>query len=304
MKPRAMTTLLKSSTPVVRIVITNAQGSTPREVGVEMFVTKTTSVGTIGGGRLEHMAIEAARKLLNDGDLSSEIGIPLGPEIGQCCGGRVTLSLSRMTNNDRDNILQRASVTEYALPHIYIMGSGHVGRALADQFQHLPFRSIVIDQRENELARCNASIEKRLSAIPEETIGTAPPNSAFIILTHDHALDFLLASAALDRSDAAYVGLIGSKTKRAKFAKWCRQTTDEPRLDALVCPIGEAGVGNKRPEIIASFVVSEVVAALSRVQSRPMSVGQINDAATSSSLHLGQRASALASSRVSTEKFE
>ena len=94
MKPEALTTLLKSSTPVVRILITNAQGSAPREIGVDMFVTKTTSVGTIGGGRLEHMAIEAARKLLNDGDLSCEIDIPLGPEIGQCCGGRVTLSLS------------------------------------------------------------------------------------------------------------------------------------------------------------------------------------------------------------------
>ena len=149
-------------------------------------------------------------------------------------------------------------------PHIYILGSGHVGRAIADQFQHLPFRTILIDQRENELARCRATVEKRISAIPEVNIQTAPAGSAFIVLTHDHSLDFLLAASALDRGDAAYVGLIGSQTKRTRFEKWLRESKNgSAHLNTLVCPIGRSGTQDKRPEIIAAFVAAEVVEAVS-----------------------------------------
>ena len=304
MTPDTLSTLLNSKAPIVLVRITDAKGSTPREPGAEIFVTNATAVGTIGGGRLEHMAIEAARKLLRDGDLSCELVIPLGPEIGQCCGGCVTLSLSRMTKNDRGNALQRANVTERAQPHIYILGSGHLGRALANLFQHLPFRATVVDQRESELIRCNANVEKSLHAIPEEMVKMAPPGSAFIILTHDHALDFLLTSAALERGDTAYVGLIGSKTKRAKFVKWIGQQVENPTLDALVCPIGKSEALDKRPEIIASHVVSEVVAALSRFQSVHESDAHLNDEATSFSLPRRQQTNAVANSHRPTEKTE
>lgn len=261
---------LDADRPVIRVRLTGVRGSSPREAGAEMFVAESDMLGTIGGGQLEHIAVGAARKLLVAGDLATELDVPLGPEIGQCCGGRVSVALTRMSNADRKSALVRAGAESAGRPHVYIMGGGHVGRALADLFQHLPFRTIVVDQREEELDRCHADVEKRVNAIPEIDIMTAPGGSAFIVLTHDHGLDFLLASTALERGDTAYVGLIGSATKRAKFAAWLRKHSASTGVDALVCPIGQSESRDKRPEIIAAHVVAEVVSALASARKQPV----------------------------------
>jgi len=83
-----------------------------------------------------------------------------------------------------------------------------------------------------------------------------------IVLTHDHALDFLIVSAALARSDLAQVGMIGSDSKRATFEhQFIREGGDKSRLSDLVCPIGRK-VADKRPEVIAATVASDIIAAL------------------------------------------
>lgn len=248
--------------PVARVRLTRVQGSSPREAGTEMFVTAEALFGTIGGGRLEHIAIDAARALLASGDIAQTLDVPLGPEIGQCCGGRVEVSLQRMSESDRAAALAQAEAQDAAEPSVYILGAGHVGRALADQLQHLPVKCVLVDQRAEELAQSAAQVEKRQSAIPEIDIMTAPAGSAFVVLTHDHGLDFLLASAALERGDAAYVGLIGSDTKRAKFRSWCLKHCDGLTIEDLICPIGAGGSRDKRPAVIAAFVVADVIAAL------------------------------------------
>ena len=74
------------------------------------------------------------------------------------------------------------------------MGAGHVGRALVNQFQHMPVRCVLVDTREDEIALNSADVETRVSAIPEMDIMSAPAGSAFVVLTHDHGLDFLLTS--------------------------------------------------------------------------------------------------------------
>lgn len=248
--------------PVARIRLTNVKGSSPREAGTEMFVTAEALFGTVGGGQLEHIAIDAARALLASGDIAQTLDVPLGPEIGQCCGGRVEVALNRMTASDRDAAIAEAERQDAADPSVYILGAGHVGRELANLFQHLPVKTILIDQRAGELALCDANVEKRQSAIPEFDIMSAPAGSAFVVLTHDHGLDFLLASEALERGDAAYVGLIGSATKRAKFRQWCLKQCDGLTIDTLICPIGAGGSRDKRPAVIAAFVVADVIAAL------------------------------------------
>ncbi|MCJ7874620.1 xanthine dehydrogenase accessory protein XdhC [Phaeobacter sp. J2-8] len=248
--------------PAVRLRLTRVRGSSPRDTGTEMFVTAQGLFGTVGGGQLEHIAINAARDLLRAGDLAQVLDVPLGPEIGQCCGGRVEVTLHRMSAADKQDAIAGARAQEAAEPAVYILGAGHVGRALANLFQHLPVKPILIDQRREELAQSQAEVEHRQSAIPEVDIMTAAPGSAFIVLTHDHGLDFLLASAALERGDAAYVGLIGSATKRVKFRNWCRDQCDGLEIDSLVCPIGAGGSGDKRPAVIAAFVVADVLAAL------------------------------------------
>lgn len=260
--------------PVASLRLTRVRGSSPRATGTEMFVRSETLWGTIGGGQLEHIAIEAARDLLAKGNLSQTLDVPLGPEIGQCCGGRVEIAVARMSDADKDLAISAQQEADAALPAVYILGAGHVGRALADQFQHLPVRCVLLDQRKEELAQSEARVEKRLSVIPEFDIQNAPAGSAFIVLTHDHGLDFLLASAALERGDAAYVGLIGSATKRAKFASWTREQCNGLSIAPLICPIGAGGSRDKRPAVIAALVVSEVITALtSETAAHPQSRG-------------------------------
>ncbi len=247
---------------VVKICLSNVRGSSPREAGTSMFVASNDIFGTIGGGQLEYMVIDEARALLKRGDLKAEMDVPLGPEIGQCCGGRVKVLLTHMQSSDKDLArmqMQRAQDTQ---PHVYVIGAGHVGRALADIFQFMPVQCVLIDERAKELALCGANVETRLNAIPEVDIANAPGGSAFIVLTHDHALDFLLTSAAMERGDAAYVGMIGSKTKRAKLKNWCIQNCDGLAIDTLTCPIGAGGSRDKRPSVIAAQVVAEVITAL------------------------------------------
>lgn len=202
---------------VLEVCLTDVRGSSPREAGTVMYVASDGLFGTIGGGQLEYMVIDEARAMLKRGDLSGEMDVPLGPEIGQCCGGRVQISLKRLGAAAKEQAKTRIRADEQALPHVYVLGAGHVGRALADLFQHMPVKCVVIDTRAEELGMCQANVETRLTALPEIDITNAPAGSAFIVLTHDHALDFLLSFAALERGDATYVGLIGSKTKRAKF---------------------------------------------------------------------------------------
>ncbi|WBU57962.1 xanthine dehydrogenase accessory protein XdhC [Paracoccus sediminicola] len=253
---------LNEAGPVARLRLTRVRGSSPREAGTEMFVSATGLSGTIGGGQLEQRAIDAAREMLAKGDIACHLDLPLGPEIGQCCGGRVEISVQRMRMADKAAAISAARRAHDSLPSVYVLGAGHVGRALADLLQHLPVRTVLADQRQGELALSGAMVEKRLCAIPEFEIQSAPPGSAFVVLTHDHALDFLLTAAALERGDARYVGMIGSATKRAKFRSWCARQCDGLSDAALTCPIGSGGSRDKRPEIIAAMVAAELMTAL------------------------------------------
>ena len=127
---------------VIRVALTRVRGSSPRNEGTEMFASAQGLWGTIGGGQLEFLAIQAARDMLQSGDLVRELDVPLGPEIGQCCGGRVEIRLTWMRSSDKRAAADRALKTKAVLPHVYVMGAGHVGRALADLFQHLPVRCL------------------------------------------------------------------------------------------------------------------------------------------------------------------
>ncbi|WP_372886424.1 xanthine dehydrogenase accessory protein XdhC [Shimia sp.] len=259
---------------LVEARLTRVEGSSPRDAGAVMHVAPEALFGTIGGGRLEHEVIARARAMLGSGDTGdtgdtgATLEITLGPDSGQCCGGRVRVELRAMAPADREAALARMRRAEAAWPQVLVLGAGHVGRALADLLQHLPVRCRLIDSRTEELARCGARVETRLSALPEAEIAAAPAGSAYIVLTHDHGLDFLLVAAALGRGDAAYVGMIGSATKRARLQSWCRATGTGLSLDGLTCPIGAGGVtgggggGDKRPEVIALQVAAEVMAAL------------------------------------------
>jgi xanthine dehydrogenase accessory protein XdhC len=250
--------LTADTPPRVLVEVASVAGSAPREPGAWMLVDPAGQEGTIGGGRLEYEAAAAARAMLREGEEARRIDVPLGPALGQCCGGRVTLTLRRVSSEAAAGLVAQRDATNIGAALIF--GAGHVGRALAAALAPLPLRATVIDQRTDQLAM--ATGPSRLTALPEAEVDAAPPGAAFVVTTHDHALDFLIAAQALARGDAAYVGMIGSAAKRARFERFARDRGVDPA--ALVCPIGAAGLGDKRPAVIAAHTASEIAAALAR----------------------------------------
>ncbi|MBA8842284.1 xanthine dehydrogenase accessory factor [Ochrobactrum sp. RH1CCR137] len=247
----------------VLVEVTDVKGSAPRDAGAWMLVARDMIFRTIGGGQLEYMAIDHARKILAGGR-DTPMDVPLGPEIGQCCGGRVGLSFKRVNRGLTDELVGKVDAEIATRPHVYVFGAGHVGDALANALSFTPVRVVLVDTREAELMACDVpGVETCLSAMPEQVVRSAPPGSAFIVLTHDHALDFLIVTEALQRGDAVYVGMIGSKTKKATFKNWLkREMGSDDLFENLVCPVGGAVVKDKRPEVIAALVAAEVLTAV------------------------------------------
>ena len=250
-----------SDGPAILVELVAARGSVPRDAGAWMLVSAGEIAGTIGGGQLEYLAIDHARRMLRQSEAASDLDVPLGPEIGQCCGGRVSVLFKALDEDLRAELGARRALARDRRPEILVFGAGHVGRALCAALALLPVRGILIDSRADEIARAPDGVETRLTPLPESLVDAALPGSAFVVLTHDHALDFLIADVALARGDAAYVGLIGSATKRARFAKWRAEHGAAGGTDGLTCPIGGPS-GDKRPEVIAAFTAAEIMANL------------------------------------------
>jgi len=261
-------TFLTTHPRSILVEISRAQGSTPREAGTLMLVSETANWGTIGGGQFEFMAIANARDMLAGGGRET-MDIPLGPEIGQCCGGRTELLFRPLTPELAREIEQRLTAEAQERPQVHIFGAGHVGRALVAALAPLPVATTVIETRREELATLPAGTKTRLAAMPEALVADMPPGAAAVILTHDHALDFLIAREALARGDLAYVGMIGSATKRATFAHWlAREGDGKVAVERLTLPIGGATVKDKRPEVIAAMTAAELLMAFSTYRRR------------------------------------
>ena len=252
---------LRDGAMLVRVM--RAEGSTPREAGATMAVAATGTAGTIGGGQLEFHCIDIAREMLASGIGERALDIPLGPQMGQCCGGRVAVSLRRATATDLAMLAATEKAEAASRPAVLVFGAGHTGRALAHALAPLPFATMLIDDRDGVLDGLPAAISCLRMADPVGAIEPARPGTAFVILTHSHALDYRLAEAALQRGDAAYVGMIGSATKRARFeASFLRGGGRREALARLTCPIGGNDVDDKRPEVIAALTAAELVRCL------------------------------------------
>jgi xanthine dehydrogenase accessory factor len=262
---------LDASPGVALVEVTEAKGSTPREEGAWMLVSPGRIFGTIGGGQLEFLAIDKARELIRENVASGALDIPLGPEIGQCCGGRVELAISLVDERRLLELMDRATAEDAARPHVYLFGGGHVGHALAAALSLLPVHVVAVETRAEALEDMPAGAATRLTPVPEEAVREAPPGSAFVVLTHDHALDFLIVAEALKRADAAYVGMIGSKTKKATFKSWYLKEAggNEAGYARLVSPIGGSHVKDKRPAVIAAMAAAEILAALLKSATAP-----------------------------------
>ncbi len=261
---------LAEGVPFAIIAVETALGSTPREAGALMVVTADSAAGTIGGGRLEWDAIASARHMLREQSKTRAkipgffLDIPLGPEIGQCCGGRVRLSVRPGDAAAVEALDQTERAAESGRPTVMIYGAGHVGRALALALAPLPLRVVLADVRAEELALAtDERIERVLAASLTDLALGAPAGAAHVVMTHSHALDSMIAAAVLEEGRHHYLGLIGSQTKKALFFKGFREIGIAPEaLAAIACPIGGSAVRDKRPSVIAALAAAEIVTAL------------------------------------------
>lgn len=244
----------------VLVDVRGVRGSAPRETGAEMLVTAEAIEGTIGGGRLEYVAIEEARRLLREGacaPVEREFG--LGPKLDQCCGGVVRLGFEPV---DAAGLALRPPPERTPL---LLFGAGHVGRAIVHIAGLLPLAVSWIDSRADQFPeRLPANVRRVPAADPVAEVAKAPPGALWLVMTHSHPLDEAITAAVLARGDARYCGLIGSETKRARFLKRFREThgLDEERIARLTCPIGLSGPPGKAPATIAVAVVGEILTLL------------------------------------------
>jgi xanthine dehydrogenase accessory protein XdhC len=262
----ALASRLASGVPVAEVVVVAARGSTPREAGARMLITADAIHGTIGGGRLEWAAIERARRLLGSGESEAVLDMPLGPEVGQCCGGHVRLSIRR-ADHATLAALEAAERAEAAgRPTVLLFGAGHVGQELARALAPLPVRVRWLDPRPGQFppAVPHGVLAVTTDRLVDE-VRAAPAGAACLVLTHSHALDFEICLAALQRDDLTYLGLIGSATKRARFERGFRALgLPRDRIKGLVCPIGGGEVRDKRPAVIAALAAAELITVFAR----------------------------------------
>lgn len=274
--------------PAALVTILATEGSAPRGPGARMVVTATGLAGSIGGGRLEHQATAQARAILALAPGSWRVqDYPLGPLLGQCCGGRVRLLLEHLERvpegegpfevilSDRverrplDGEAREPTGARGPLPTagahvlepveteslpVHLFGAGHVGRAIVARAAGLPLHIAWYDSRAEmaETAGVVLAAEDDMAAQAAE----APEAAAVAIMTHDHGLDYRLVAAALG-GRARFVGLIGSRTKRARFLK--RLAADGIDAARLTCPIGLPGISGREPEVIAIATLAQLL---------------------------------------------
>jgi len=131
----------------------------------------------------------------------------------------------------------------------------------------LPVRVLWNDSRPEALARQAWDNMETHTGDAVDLVARCEPGAAVVVLTPSHALDYAITEAALRRDDLAYVGLIGSGTKRRRFERWfTARGGADTALARLVCPIGDVGIIDKRPPIIAAFAATEILRALLRAR--------------------------------------
>ncbi len=295
---------IKAGEPCALVAILAAEGSTPREAGTRMVVTGSQIFGTIGGGNLEFQVIDQARQALKHPAGTWRIqDYPLGVLLGQCCGGRVRVLIEYLDPahsawlevvRDRPafglkSVLLSGGIRRDVVPvgappltargpipadgdvlietvgtpltPVVMFGAGHVGIAIARVLKDLPFALSWYDDRSDVPPDVHVTVADDLCA------AAAANDGLTLILTHDHALDYELTRAAL-ASPAAFIGLIGSKTKRHRFfSRLTKAGHGAADLARIHCPIGIEGIAGKAPEIIAVSVAAQLLVEAWKVTS-------------------------------------
>ena len=244
---------------LVKAKVMNALGSTPNKINDFMLIAENDIFGTIGGGTLEFQVINEAKKLLINNNKENSLKIPLGPGIGQCCGGFVEIKLTAHSNFK--NAIKNEIFDESNKLDLYIFGAGHIGQSLITKTKFLNFNTYLIDSRESFLKQNNLKhVNYLLSSRPWKILNYLNKKSMYVIVTHSHDFDFKIANEILKINNFYYLGLIGSDTKRNKFYKRLEKLGHKKQLiNQLECPIGASIGKSKDPEEISFSILARMI---------------------------------------------
>jgi xanthine dehydrogenase accessory factor len=254
----ALSQCASQNSSCVLITVIESAGSAPRVLGTRMVVTEKYCADTLGGGALEHEAIEYARDILKSaarGPVITHREFVLGSDLAQCCGGRVKLQFDCHWVNDF--ILN-------------VFGAGHVAQEVARVVQRLSCRATFHDSRKEWLEKLNACVDTgaisssvTTSVLSENvyaSVDACQSGSYFLVMTHSHELDMELIEAILARGDARYCGLIASKSKAISFrGRLKRKGFTEDELASLTAPLGQHFQTGNTPMEVAVAAIGDIL---------------------------------------------
>jgi xanthine dehydrogenase accessory factor len=244
---------------LIKAKVMNALGSTPNKIDDFMLIADNDIFGTIGGGTLEFQVINESKKLLINNKKESILKVPLGPGIGQCCGGFVEIKLTKHSNFKK--AIKNEVFDESDKLDLYIFGAGHIGQSLITKTNFLNFNTYLIDSRESFLKQNNLKhINYLLSSKPWQIVNHLNKKSMYVVVTHSHDFDFKIVNEILKNNTFSYLGLIGSNTKKNKFYKRLEQLGHKKQLiNQLECPIGASIGKSKDPEEISFSILARLI---------------------------------------------
>ncbi|GAA1804690.1 xanthine dehydrogenase accessory protein XdhC [Agromyces neolithicus] len=256
--------------PFVIVTLAMVRGHAPRNGGAKMVVGTDSLFGTVGGGNLEATAVDRARAMLASGAaepdlLTLTLSDRAVTDYGvQCCGGEVTMLLEPVR----------------VVPSVAIFGIGHVGLELARVLSRQQLELHIVDSRAEMLAGerlavlgdAVATVHVHHLPVPEASLADLPDGAHVLVMTHDHGEDLAIVEAALNTPGLGSIGLIGSRSKWARFrAQLTEAGHDEADLARVTTPIGIDGIASKDPAAIAVSVAARILQLVEEDAARPIS---------------------------------
>lgn len=242
------------------VTVIGVDGSAPRASGARMLVQDDGAiVGTVGGGAWEHRLIAEAQDAIRLGR-SRRVSVHLTRDLGMCCGGAMEAFVEPLR----------------PVEQLVIHGAGHVGTALAKLAMELGFSVTVVDERPEWLDAARLPGARLVLCDPRRALGDLPegPLAWHLVVTHSHQLDQDLIEALLPR-DLAWLGLIGSRAKVARFLLRLHAAGMDPALfSRLSAPVG-LDIGAETPEEIAVSIAAELVRVRRGVRRDPVPLSEI-----------------------------
>jgi xanthine dehydrogenase accessory factor len=230
-----------------------------------MAVFADCTLGSVGGGHLEWQAIALAKAQLAGQPDVVVRRFSLGPSLGQCCGGEVSLQFESVCVSDLPRLQQHFSAHQSLWSPVALFGGGHVAAALVQVLGHLPFLVHWLDSRDGIFPDTLAgNVQAEHSEPVQHAVADLAPGSRVLIMSFSHAEDLDVVAACLLRQrtmgDLPFIGLIGSRTKWATFSRrLAERGFSAAELAQVTCPIGVPGITDKAPEVIAVAVAAQLL---------------------------------------------